>query len=119
MNLAIGRILLAGWLALVLPGCGTIRNMTEDIPGGSPFFFGGVGYDVLAIRAKPDPEKLPERERKAKAALAALDLPLSAAADTALTATVVCAAAFVFAQWLKGDSEDDTSDVAMAPSQKK
>jgi uncharacterized protein YceK len=87
------RALLPGLLAVVLAGCGTTANLhlPEDVfVSGPPRMgvYGGVSNSVAAAKTGASRDGL---RPKCLAALAALDVPLSAIGDTLtlpLTATV-------------------------------
>ena len=85
------RTLLPGLLAVVLTGCGTTLNLHLPKEHGGPTqleVYGGVSNSVTAAKTCAARDGL---RPKCLAALAALDVPLSAIGDTLtlpLTATV-------------------------------
>lgn len=110
----LGIILPAAFVALGLSGCGTLRTMKDPNPDGS-WIYSGVRDDFSVISDKLKP---PVRNDEAKtAALAFLDLPFSAVADTVRIAPMLIleAAWSGLKQSLFGDSNDESDDTTTPP----
>ncbi len=93
---------------MCLSACGTVRSFSEPKTAEESWFYRGVRNDFSVI----DDNLTPPRSQReiGKAALTALDLPLSAAADTVLAAPFIIGIA-VF-DTLTHHSDDDTQDTS-------